>query len=381
MIPADIGAQLTTILRLAIAAGEFPPAAALPPAGSWRPVPAAPGKAAAGCYGTVLPFALAEVTGRPPAELAALLAGRLRGAPGIAAAATTGAGHLTVTVTGEALAALAPRIVAAGPYGAAPDGRARPRTAAAPQPDLRAARSWREAWRWQADAVTVRLAAAGQLLNAPGKNTSGAQSSVRPAAAGQPDAVRGPPGHQAPTTGGAGLGGAPVAAAIEYAGLDAVRYALTRTPARRAGQAGGRICVSRDRQNPFYRVLRAHADAAGTLRWAADLRLYPDAPDAMPALALSHPRERELLTELSWLPERVAGAARRRHPHEVAGYLEQLAEIWTRCREDCPALPFGGHAAPADRVGVAARLCLADATRSVLAAGLALIGVAAPQRL
>jgi arginyl-tRNA synthetase len=76
----------------------------------------------------------------------------------------------------------------------------------------------------------------------------------------------------------------------------------------------------------------------------------------------------------------VAGAARRR-PHQLAIYLERLAAAWTDGREACPALPFGGRAAPADSAGIAARLLLADAVRAALAAGLELIGVTAPQRM
>jgi arginyl-tRNA synthetase len=172
-----------------------------------------------------------------------------------------------------------------------------------------------------------------------------------------------------------------VAVMAGYAGTDAVRYALTRTPAGRSAQTGRLVCVLNERRNPCYAVRLAHAEAASVLRWAADLGLARGEPDAIAPGLLGHPRERQLLDVLSWLPERVAGSARRRRPHEVAAYLEHLAAAWTQCREACPALPFGGRTAPADPAGAAARLWLADATRAALAAGLELIGVAAPQRL
>ncbi len=86
---------------------------------------------------------------------------------------------------------------------------------------------------------------------------------------------------------------------------------------------------------------------------------------------------------MSWLPERVAAAARRRRPAELAAYLEHLAGAWLDCNQACPALPFRGAAAPAvgARTQAAARLGLADAARAALAGGLALLGVSAPDRI
>ena len=73
----------------------------------------------------------------------------------------------------------------------------------------------------------------------------------------------------------------------------------------------------------------------------------------------------------------VAGAARRRQPDELPRYLERLASAWLDVREDCPALPFGGRAAPGGAAGTSARLWLAEAAATALAAGLDLVGVSA----
>jgi arginyl-tRNA synthetase len=112
----------------------------------------------------------------------------------------------------------------------------------------------------------------------------------------------------------------------------------------------------------------------------------PGAGDpARRAAARGHPRPQELalLVAMSWLPERVAAAARRRRPAELAAYLEYVAGAWFDCRETCPALPFQGSGAPnpAAAEQLAARLCLADAARTVLSCGLGLLGVSAPARL
>jgi len=357
VIPGDIGTQLAAIVRAAAAVGELPPQAArMTAAGTWRPAPAQSG-GAPGTYATSLPFALAGLTDRPPGAIAAALASQLSGAPGIAAADTTGGGYLTVTVTDAVLTGLAPRIVAAGPGCARSDALAGIFLPAPPQRDLAAAPGWRQAWRWQADDVSTRLAqAAGATIKTLAKRDF-------------PPTAAPPPGP------------APVAIEIEYAGADAVRYALTRTAADRADKMGRQIPVSHGSENPFAAVSLAHADAASVLRWAADLRIERGEPGAPAPGLLGHPRERQLLDVLSWLPERVAGAARRRRPQELTAYTEHVAASWLDCRESCPALPFGGRAAPTDAAVLAARLWLADAARTVLAAGLALIGVAAPERL
>ena len=74
--------------------------------------------------------------------------------------------------------------------------------------------------------------------------------------------------------------------------------------------------------NPAYAVRYAHAAAAAVLRWAAALGTRP--AGFTPRL-LAEPGELALLDALSWLPERVAMAARAVRPDEFAGYLEQLA--------------------------------------------------------
>jgi arginyl-tRNA synthetase len=105
---------------------------------------------------------------------------------------------------------------------------------------------------------------------------------------------------------------------------------------------------------------------------------------------LAHPSEQALLSKLSWLPERVAGAARRGRPDVLTHCLEGLARAYFDCQETCPAVrpgmvvPDGTDRSPAGRAAVqaaAARLWLAAAARTALGAGLGLLGVGAPDRL
>ena len=81
-----------------------------------------------------------------------------------------------------------------------------------------------------------------------------------------------------------------------------------------------------------------------------------------------------LLDALSWLPERVAAAARRGRPDEFARYLEDLASVTVDVLILCG---YPGNA----RVPGSDRLSLARAARTGLAAGLGLLGVGAPDRL
>jgi arginyl-tRNA synthetase len=169
--------------------------------------------------------------------------------------------------------------------------------------------------------------------------------------------------------------------AVAFAGRDAIRYALARTRPGRPGKIDPATCARNDLANPFFAVRYAHAHAASVLRWAADLGIDRGRPEGFRPELLGHPGERELLGTLSWLPERTAAAARRRRPDAFARYLEDLAAAWLRCRESCPALPFGGRSAPADGPEAAARLWLASAAQTALGTGMRLLGVSAPKRL
>jgi arginyl-tRNA synthetase len=178
-----------------------------------------------------------------------------------------------------------------------------------------------------------------------------------------------------------------VAEAIAYAGADAITYALARLPPWGPARVDAHRAAAHHLGNPAYAVRYAHAHAASALRQAADLGLdRGEAAQFQPRL-LAHPSEQALLYELSWLPERVAGAARRGRPDVLARYLEGLAGAYFDAQEACPAA-WPGMAAPgvspgerAAAAAAAARLWLAAASRTALLTGLGLLGVNAPDRL
>jgi hypothetical protein len=289
-----------------------------------------------GSYTSSLPFRL----GPGPRQA---LATRLADEPWIAAAGITGPGYLTVTVTHDALAGLAVRVARAGPACAASDALRGRTVPGPPDADLTAAPDWPSARAALAAEVTARLA-----------RTAGATLTPYPERPVLP-----PPGPPSP-----------LPAAVAYAGLDAVRFALARMP---PGGVPPRAAVIARHVlgNPAYAVRYAHAAAAAVLRWAADSGV--NGPGGFRPRLLMAPPELALLDALSWLPERVAMAARRGRPDKFAGYLEELA---ARTIDTMSTTGFTTISSISSE-----RLWLADSARTGLAAGLGLLGLDAPNRL
>jgi arginyl-tRNA synthetase len=321
-----------------------------------------------GSYASSLPFRLTR-PGQDPRAVAADLAAKLAGQPWIAAAQATGSGYLTVTVTRDALAGLAVRVARAGPACAASDAL---RGHTAPEPadvDLSAQPDWPRARAALAAQLTARLAAAA---GATVTDSLDPAVTVSPAAAADATLTASPGAtvvfSPERTVVSRSLPG-PLASAIAYAGPDAVRFALARMPP--GGVPPQPAAIARHvPENPAYAVRYAHAAAAAVLRWAAALGTRPG--EFRPRL-LAGPEELALLDGLSWLPERVAVAARRGRPDEFAGYLEELA---ARTIETMSTTGFTTISSI-----ISERLWLADAARTGLAAGLGLLGVGAPSRL
>jgi arginyl-tRNA synthetase len=347
-------------------------ATAIGSAGTWRPAP--PGTACeVRTYVTTIAFWLARghTGGRGaggPAAIAAGLAERLSGLDWVEAAAVTGGGYLAVTVTTDALAGLAVRITEAGPACARSRALAGTSQAAPAAADLAHAPAWEEARQ------RVHAAVTGRLAEAAGAHVRWEHDTERIAA----------PHPPAP------VAASPVAEAVAYAGADAITYALARLLPGGPVRVDARLAAAHHLGNPAYAVQYAHAHAASALRQAADLGLGRGEAAGFQPHLLAHPSEQVLLNRLSWLPERVAGAARRARPDVLTHFLEGLARAYLDGQETCPAVrpgmvvPDGPGRSPAERAAVqaaAARLWLAAAARTALGAGLGLLGVGAPDRL
>ena len=395
MIPGDIGAELARAIDAAIADGELPPGARARSSatGTWRPAPAGAGGGPR-TYATSLPFGLAEATGLEAAAVAGLLAARLRPVSWIAGVPVTGTGYLTVAVTADTLASLAVRVTRAGDRCAdstalagtvlGGTGRSAPADA-----DLAGSANWAQAWQRVTEAATGRLAAAaGAKVNFtidPERPVGARPAGPAGQARGGPGVSGAGPGPAGPAGQARGGPGGPesgqVAAAVEFAGADAICYALVRARTSAAVRIDAGSSSQQVLGNPFFAVCFSHADAVSMLRWAADLGLSRGGPaDFGPSLLALAPEQR-LLSAISWLPERAAGAARHGRPDEFARYLEDLAGVYLDCRARCPALPFLGSRAPRTAAGIRARLWLAAAAAAALGAGLRLLGIDPPDRV
>jgi arginyl-tRNA synthetase len=167
---------------------------------------------------------------------------------------------------------------------------------------------------------------------------------------------------------------------IDAIGADAARYALARYSVDSPIDLDLDVWARRTNDNPVYYVQYAHARIASLMRNADELGVAPAFTDDErfdPSL-LSSDKESDLLKALAEYPSIVATAAELREPHRIARYLEDLAGAWHRFYDACRVLPQGDE----EMTDVnRSRLWLVEAARVVLANGLRLLGVSAPERM
>jgi arginyl-tRNA synthetase len=162
---------------------------------------------------------------------------------------------------------------------------------------------------------------------------------------------------------------------VEAAGVDAVRYSLSRYPSDSPLTLDLDLITRRSPDNPVFYVQYAHARTCNVVKNASLVGITLDV--FRPEL-LVHETESALLTALGEFPRVVAQAAELREPHRVARYLEALAGTLHRWYEVCRIIPKGDEEiTDVNRT----RLWLNVATRTVLANGLELLGVSAPERM
>ncbi|TCN55680.1 arginyl-tRNA synthetase [Rhodococcus sp. SMB37] len=162
---------------------------------------------------------------------------------------------------------------------------------------------------------------------------------------------------------------------VEAIGVDAARYSLVRSSVDQSIDIDLALWASASSENPVYYVQYAHARLASIARNAADLGLSGVGADLA---LLTHDREGDLIRTIGEYPRVVAKAAELREPHRVARYLEELAGTYHRFYDACRILPQGDEE-PGELH--TARLALCAAARQVLANGLGLLGVSAPERM
>ncbi|MFE5310926.1 arginine--tRNA ligase [Isoptericola sp. NPDC056605] len=168
---------------------------------------------------------------------------------------------------------------------------------------------------------------------------------------------------------------------IEWLGSDPLRYSLARYPADSPLSLSGEEMLKQSNDNPVYYVQYAHSRTCAVDRNAADravARVAPDGSDAFDPALLTHETEAALVGALTEFPRIVTQAAELREPHRVARYLESLSADYHKWYQECRVTPY-----PDEEVTDThrTRLWLNDAVRQVLANGLDLLGVSAPERM
>ena len=162
---------------------------------------------------------------------------------------------------------------------------------------------------------------------------------------------------------------------VEAIGVDAARYSLIRSSVDTPIDIDLALWSSASNENPVYYVQYAHARLSALARSADELGLVPDTEHLE---LLSHDKEGTLLRTIGEFPRVVETAASLREPHRVCRYLEDLAGDYHRFYDSCRVLPQGDEQ-PTDLH--TARLALCQAARQVIANGLTILGVSAPERM
>jgi arginyl-tRNA synthetase len=165
---------------------------------------------------------------------------------------------------------------------------------------------------------------------------------------------------------------------VEAVGVDPARYELIRYSVDSTLDVDLDLLRKHSNDNPVYYVQYAHARLASLQRNAADLGLAKQSESDVDFGLLTLPAEGDLIRTIGEFPETVRRAAEMREPHRIARYLEELAGAYHKFYTVGRVLPMGDEEATPLTF---ARLALCEAARQVLANGLALLGVSAPERM
>nr|WP_246373258.1 arginine--tRNA ligase [Lysobacter spongiae] len=160
---------------------------------------------------------------------------------------------------------------------------------------------------------------------------------------------------------------------VDEVGRDATRWFLIARKPDSQLTFDIDLARSQSLDNPVYYVQVSHARMCGLLRQLAERGLSFDRERGLAQpLALDDTATHALVTDLQRYPDVVESAGRDLEPHQVAGYLLELAQTFQSYYNDHQFLVD-------DDATRDARLVLAMATRQVLANGLGLLGVGAPE--
>ncbi len=381
--PVELSRTVLRAVRRAVDEGEL--AVAVPE----RAVVERPRPGGCGDYATGIALQLARPAGQSPRQVAEMLRRRLLASPGVARVDITGPGFLNITFDSEARDAVLVRDILRS-------GSAYGREHGTVPACLRVAPGVRAAV--VADAVARILRSQGVvacLRYEDGAGPDPAWTALGVAAWPEPSAGR--TDEQDPDT---LIRPVPAPADPLPLGRTAARWALLHPAVHDRPRISDDHLAQRE-SNPLFRVRYAHARTRALIRNAADLGFTPAPGDlGLPAgaarttsvstgtttdLAAGDHRPTatataaaSLLTALAEYPLALATAARRRAADRVVRHLIRTADDFLGFQEAVRILPVGDEKPSAAH---RARLALAEATGTVLAGGLTLLGLDAPDTM
>ncbi|MFJ5805656.1 DALR anticodon-binding domain-containing protein [Streptomyces sp. NBC_01426] len=337
MTPADLSRTVVRAVRCAVEDGELPVDAVVPE----RVVVERTRPGGVGEYATPVAFQVARSARRAPGEVAAVLARRLEVSDGIERVEITGAGFLNFVLRKRSVADLVREIHAQGiRYGCAPDSDQEQdqdqdhgqglAVVPAPRTELRA-RVVRD--------VLLRIAATQTAEPAPSAPSS---PNIAPVPAREGDVVA-------------------------RFGVDGAAWAMLSVAPHESPVFTERL-LAQDESNEFFRVRYAHSRARALTRNAAQLGF-----ESLPGEVVG---EDTLLRVLGEHPLALEAAAHHRAPERLVRQLVELADALLDFQYR--VLPQGDEKPSAAH---RSRLALAEAAGTVLAGGLTLLGMDAPERL
>ncbi|MEB8338713.1 ArgS-related anticodon-binding protein NrtL [Streptomyces endophyticus] len=354
MTPAELSRTVLRAVRRAVDDGELD--AAVCAAGEERIVVERSRAGGQGDYATNVALQLARPAGRPPRQVAEILSRRLGDCPGVAEVAVTGPGFLNFRMAESASGTLVTEILRAGDrYGFA--------EADAPTGQVVQLHAPHEV------RALVVMDSVARLLRAQGVlvGTSCVEC-PRPEWADvlgvRVDEIGGPEAD-------ADIRPVPAPADPLPLGRDAARWALLHPAGHdrpRIGDAYEEHLAQRE-TNPLFRVRYAHARTRALTRSAADLG-FTAAPGEVAG-------EEDLVAALGDHPRILRAAAQQHAPDRLARHLVGVADSFMASLH--PAVLPQGEEKPS--AAHRARLALAEAVGTVLAGGLTLLGIDAPEHL
>jgi arginyl-tRNA synthetase len=172
---------------------------------------------------------------------------------------------------------------------------------------------------------------------------------------------------------------------VAEVGRDAVRFMMLSRRNDAALDFDLAKLREQSKDNPVFYVQYAHARAASVLkRGVREVPEFSGEPSELASAAFSRlvePLERGLMRKLAGFPRVIEQAVLVHEPHRVAFFLSELAaqfHAWWTAGKEAPDLRF---IKPDDASLSVARLALAGAVAQVMANGLALLGVSAPDEM